>query len=134
MKNHEKIAYPSTAQTSESCKKPGKKWYKIAFFGITRFLIDYVVQESQKNIFWNFRRFFESFAKNFWKIFLVGVACCRFVGASWCKNAVDQGLGTPQNCPTSQKIEFFKVRDMNTLMQSRKKKYENYVTSALKIS
>ena len=79
----------------------------MAFFGITKFLSDYVVQESQKNIFWNFRRFFETFAKNFWKNFLVAVARCRFVELLGAKNVVDQGLGAPQNHPTSQKIDFF---------------------------
>ena len=49
-------------------------------------------------------------------------------------NVVDHGLGTSQTRPTTQKIDFFKVRNMDTLMQPRKKKYENDTTSALKMS
>ena len=64
----------------------------------------------------------------------MAVSRCRFVELLGAKNVVDQGLGAPQNHPTSQKIDFFKVRDMDTLMQPRKKKYENDVTSALKMS
>ena len=64
----------------------------------------------------------------------MAVARCRFVGLLDGKHVADQELGTPQNRPTSQKIDFFKVRDMDIFMQPQKKKYENDVTSALKMS
>ena len=64
----------------------------------------------------------------------MAVARCRFVGLLDGKHVADQELGTPQNRPTSQKIDFFKVRDMDIFMQAQKKKYENDITSALKMS
>ena len=64
----------------------------------------------------------------------MSVARCRFVGLLDGKHVADQELGIPQNRTTSQNIDFFKVRDMDIFMQPQKKKYENDVTSALKMS
>ena len=45
-----------------------------------------------------------------------------------------RGWEHPKITRLAKKLIFFKVRDMDTLMQPRKKKYENDVTSALKMS
>ena len=64
----------------------------------------------------------------------MAVTRCRFVGLLDGKHVSDQELGIPQNRTNSQNIDFFKVRDMDIFMQPQKKKYENDVTSALKMS
>ena len=48
------------------------------------------------------------------------------------QNQPAQRLGTPQNHHTAQKIDFFKVRDIDTPIQPRKKKHQTNVSSALK--
>ena len=54
------------------------------------------------------------------------------VSVAAAKNQPAQGLGTPQNRPMTQKIDFFKVRDIDTPIQPRKKKHQTNVSSALK--
>ena len=54
------------------------------------------------------------------------------VSVAGAQNKPAQGLGTPQNRPMTQKIDFFKVRDIDTPIQPRKKKHQTNVSSALK--
>ena len=106
------------------------------FFGLfflkNRFLSDYVVPACPKYISGKLR----SFSKNFSKIFVHTTLFENFlptnVSAVDVQNEPAQGLGTPQNRPLTQKIDFFKVRDIDTPIQPRKKKHQTNVSSSLK--
>ena len=49
------------------------------------------------------------------------------------QNQPAQWLGTSKNRSMTQKIDFFKVLDIDTPIQPRKKKHQTNVSSALKI-
>ena len=77
-----------------------------------------------------------SFSKNFSKIFFHTTLFENFlpnnVSVVDVQNQPAQGLGTPQNRSMTQKIDFFKVRDIDTPIQPREKKHQTNVSSALK--
>ena len=96
-----------------------------------RFLSDCVVPACPKYISGKLR----SFSKNFSKIFFIPLFenfLPNGVSVVDVQNQSAQELGTPQNCPMTQKIDFFKVRDIDTPIQPRKKKHQTNVSSALK--
>ena len=77
----------------------------------------------------------EVFLKNFQNFFhttLFENFLPNNVSVAAAKNQPAQGLGTPQNRSMTQKIDFFKVRDIDTPIQPRKKKHQTNVSSALK--
>ena len=73
-----------------------------------------------------------SFLKNFFHTTLFENFLSNKVSVAAVQNQPAQGLGTPQNCTMTQKIDFFKVRDIDTPIQPRKKKHQTNVSSALK--
>ena len=73
------------------------------------------------------QKFFEIFF-NFFKLFFQGVQAELTEGPQ-CQKLIFQGSENVQNCLTGQKVNFFKVRN-NVL--SRKRKYHNNISSALK--
>ena len=102
------------------------------FFLKNRFLSDYVVSACPKYISGKLRSFSKNFSKNFFHTTLFENFLPTNVSAVDVQNQPAQGLGTPQNRPMTQKIDFFKVRDIDTPIQPRKKKHQTNVSSALK--
>ena len=102
------------------------------FFGCKRFLSDYMVPACPKYISGKLRSFSKNFSKNFFHTTLFENFLPTNVSAVDVQNQPAQGLGTPQNRPMTQKIDFFKVRDIDTPIQPRKKKHQTNVSSALK--
>merc|ERR1711954_179373 len=79
----------------------------------------YVVPACPKYISGKLRSFSKNFSKNFFHTTLFENFLPTGVSVADAKNQPAQGLGTPQNRPMTQKIDFFKVRDIdNKLPQS----------------
>merc|ERR1712219_37154 len=102
------------------------------FFGCKRFLSDYMVPACPKYISGKLRSFSKNFSKNIFHTTLFENFLPTDASVADAKNQPAQGLGTPQNRPMTQKIDFFKVRDIDTPIQPRKKKHQTNVSSALK--
>ena len=102
------------------------------FFLKNGFLSDYVVPACPKYISGKLRCFSKNFSKNFFHTTLFENFLPNGVSVADAKNQPAQGLGTPQNRSMTQKIDFFKVRDIDTPIQPRKKKHQTNVSSALK--
>ena len=77
-----------------------------------------------------------SFSKNFSKIFFHTTLFENFLptdaSVANSKNQPSQRAGNTPKSPIGQKIDFFKVRDIVTTIQPRKKKHQTNVSSALK--
>ena len=97
-----------------------------------RFLSDYVVPACPKYISGKLRSFSKNFSENFFHTTLFENFLPDGVSVADAKNQLAQGLGTPHNRSMTQKIDFFKVRDIDTPIQPRKKKHQTNVSSALK--
>ena len=92
-----------------------------------------MVPACPKYISGKLRHFSKKFSKNFFHTALFENFLPHGVSVAAAKNQPAQGLGTPQNRPWAKKIDFFKVRDIVTPIQPRKKKHQTNVRSALKI-
>ena len=91
-----------------------------------------MVPACPKYISGKLRSFSKNFSKNFFHTTLFENFLPTNVSAVDVQNQPAQGLGTPQNRLMTQKIDFFKVRDIDTPIQPRKKKHQTNVSSALK--
>merc|ERR1712035_280856 len=77
------------------------------FFLKNRFLSDYMVPAYPKYISGKLRSFSKNFSKNFFHTTLFENFLPNGVSVAAAKTEPAQGLGTPQNHPMTQKIDFF---------------------------
>ena len=91
-----------------------------------------MVPACPKYISGKLRSFSKKFSENFFHTALFENFLPNSLSVADAKNEPAQGLGTPQNRPMTQKIDFFKVRDIDTPIEQRKKKHQTNVSSALK--
>ena len=101
------------------------------FFLKNRFLSDYVVPACPKYISGKLRSFSKNFSKNFFHTTLFENFLPNNVSVVAVQNQLPQGLGTPKSLH-DPKIDFFKVRDIDTPIQSRKKNIKLMIVRPLK--
>ena len=116
--------------TSLISRRGGSPWVRYFFEDFFQ-NIDFWAEDAQ-NIFLEslevFLKIFQKFFSyhTFWK-FSAQWRKCR-----WCKKSACPGAGNTPKSPMGQKIDFFKVRDIVTPIEPRKKKHQTNVSSALK--
>ena len=107
-------------------------WHFRTFFLKNRYLSDYVVPACPKYISGKLRSFSKNFSKNCFHTTLFENFLPNGVSVAAAKKSACPGAGNTQKSPMTQKIDFFKVRDIDTPIQPRKKKHQSNFSSALK--
>ena len=118
----------STLQKIHS--RPLKPPLKILRVCSSLFLSDFMVLVCSKYIFGKFRSFLKT-SENFFSKFSSGALLSGISKLPYCKKSRFQGLKGQKSLMT-QKIDFFKVRYINTAIQPQRKKHQTNVSSALK--
>ena len=101
------------------------------FFLKNRFLSDYVVPACPKYISGKLRSFSKNFSKKIFHTALFENFLPNSLSVADAKMSLPRGW-EHRKSPMTQKIYFFKVQDIDTPIQPRKKQHQTNVGSALK--